>query len=122
MVPHLIFSEPRTPFSPAMQDPFGVFLDADDKEWADDDFLHRSCLELMKSGCRWFACFGSRAEAMHDRIDDFIIEHSFDGVTTTYHSDESQESAADFFKDVALMEMKAGLVFVRDRLKWAPYF
>ena len=55
-------------------------------------------------------------------IDDFIIEQNCDCVVTTYHSEESEEEAAEFFKDVALMEMKAGLVVVRDRAKWARHF
>lgn len=122
MVSALTFSEPKAPLASAVERPFGVFLDAGDEDWGDDDFLRRSCLALMKAGCRWFVCFGPRAEAVHDRIDDFIVEHGYDGVVTTYHSDESEEDAAVFFTDVALMEMKGGLVLVRDRPRWARHF
>lgn len=118
----LRFSEPGTTIASAMESPFGVFLDADDKDWKDDEHLRRSCLGLLRAGCRWFVCFGLRAEAMHDRIDDFIIEYGFEGVVTTYHSGESRDDAATFFKDVALMEMKAGLILVRDPTIWACHF
>lgn len=118
----LRFSEPRTPLAVTMDSPFGVFLDADDADWEDDEFLRHSCLELLKAGCRWFACFGARAEAVHDRLDDFIVEYGYEGIVTTYHSDESRQEAASFFKDVALMEMKSGLVMVRNPKRWARDF
>lgn len=88
MVSALTFSEPEAPLASAVERPFGVFLDTGDEDWSDGDFLRRSCLDLMKAGCRWFVCFGPRAEAVHARIDDFIIEHGYDGVVTTFHSDE----------------------------------
>lgn len=122
MVSTLVFSKPEVPLAMIVERPFGVFLDASAEDWSDDHFLRRSCLDLMKAGCRWFVCFGPRAETIHDRIDDFIVEHGYDDVVTTYHSDESEEDAAAFFTDVALMEMKGGLILVRDRHRWERHF
>ena len=118
----LTFSRPNAPLPSNIGYPFGVFLDADDDDWKDDNFLSQTCLDLLKNGCRWFTCFGLRAEMIHDRIDDIIIENSYSGVVTTYHSNEPQESAADFFRHVALMEMKAGLILVRNKHKWLHHF
>lgn len=122
MPPTLTFTEPSGMITSSLESPFGVFLDADDEDWDNDDFLRRCCLDLMEHGCRWFTCFGSHAEAVHDDIDDLIVRHGYDGVVTTYHSDETEKDAAEFFVNVALSEMKEGLVLVRNKARWASNF
>ena len=121
MAPHPLFLKPGAPL-PSMQCPFGVLLDAEDKDWSNDDFLRRSCTGLLAAGCLWFVCFGERAEEIHDRIDDFIVEQEYQDVTTTYHSEESEQDVAEFFTNVALMKMKSALVLVHDRRKWERHF
>lgn len=122
MVTSVKFSEPAAPLVEGVEQPFALLLDADDQDWRDEEFLRRSSLALLEAGCRWFVCFGQRSETLHDRIDDTIVEKDYQSVVTTYHLDESEEEVAQFFKEVALMEMKGGLVLVRDKSRWAPLF
>ena len=99
-----------------------MLLEADDANWSDDGFLRRSCSALLEAGCLWFVCFGERAEEVHDRIDDVIVDQEYEGVVTTYHSDESEQDVAQFFTNVALMEMKGALVLAQDKPRWARHF
>ena len=118
----LTFAEPGILLPSELEAPFGVFLDGEDDFWSDDDLLCRSCQNLINKGCRWFVCYGPRSEAIHDRIDDVIVEQGYEGIVTTYHADESEAEVAQFFKDVALIEMKAGLILVSNRSTWARLF
>lgn len=115
----LTFSDPQRYLVTTAKVPFGVFIDTSDGDWEDDDFIRRCSVDLMKAGCRWFVCFGPSSEVVHDRIDDFVLEYDFKGVMTTYHFDETPEETAEFFTDIALMNVKQGIILVRDQTKWA---
>jgi hypothetical protein len=121
----LLFVEPGSPVPP-VDPPFGVLLDADDAEWAEDEHLRKSAVALLEAGCRYFVCFGERSEEVHDRIDDCIVEKTvlggqadYEGVITTYHTDESVADVAEFFLTCALPQMRGALVIARDGQKWS---
>ena len=121
-----LFCKPRTSL-PSIGRPFGVLIEADDKEWLDDGFLCNNCRGLLDAGCTWFVCFGERAEEVHDRIDDVIVERAcagqeYEGVCTTYHSDESRQDVAEFFTDAVLKKLSGALVIVQDKASWASHF
>ncbi len=73
---------------------------------------------LLAAGCRYFVCFGEQSETVHDRIDDIIVEHGYDGVTTTFHCDESEQDVADFFMTIAFSAMNGALVLSCNQEKW----
>lgn len=125
MAPLPLFLEPGSPVPP-VDAPFGVLLDADDAQWADDDELRKSAVALLEAGCRYFVCFGERSEDVHDCIDDCIVEKTvlgghgdYEGVITTYHDDESVDAVAEFFVNCALSKMRGALALVRDRNRWS---
>lgn len=103
---------------PEVEKPFAVLVDASDEDWTDGYHAEQLIKELLNAGCRYFVCFGPGAEAVHDRIDDVIVEHEYDGITTTFHEDESQDDVAEFFNRVAVTGMKGALVLVRDLERW----
>ena len=65
---------------------------------------------LLAAGCRYFVCSGSNSEAVHDRIDDVILEEGTSNVTTTFHDGESMEDVAEFFLTCAASDMDSLLV------------
>ncbi len=104
MVPSPQFAKAESPI-PEIEAPFAVLSEADEKGWRNDSFLNLRVGALLAAGCRYFVCFGSRSEEIHDRIDDVIVEHDYGGVTTTFHGDESAQDVADFFETIALSGM-----------------
>lgn len=112
---------------PSVEHPSGVLIAADDKDWLDDGFLCSTCRGLLEAGCTYFVCFGQRSEEVHDRIDDIIVERTcdgqgYDGVVTTFHSDESEQDVAEFFTHAVLKKLKGALILAQDVEKWAHYF
>ena len=74
--------------------------------WTDDELDDLSPLinALLDSGCRSFVCVGSSSEALHDFIDDVILEKSLENeleeernVVTTWHDKESFEDTLSYF-------------------------
>lgn len=60
--------------------------------------------KLLDSGCKYFVCAGAHSEALHDFIDDVILDRSIDNepdesnvVMTTWHDDDTNEEVAEFF-------------------------
>ncbi|MFT5584806.1 MAG: hypothetical protein ACI9VR_002393 [Cognaticolwellia sp.] len=102
--------------------PFCVLLDADDSDWSDDPPLISAVRALLRAGCRYFVCFGSNSENIHDRIDDVIVDGRFCGVTTTWHEDESEKDVAEFFQNCATIGMRASVILVRDQQRWSVAF
>jgi hypothetical protein len=103
---------------PALKKPFAALLDASDREWSDTAQVERLAKALLDAGCRYFVCFGPGSEVIHDRIDDVIVQHELNGVTTTFHEDEEQTEVAEFFTTIATVGMNDGLFLVRDVVKW----
>lgn len=64
-----------------------------------DPVVHESVVRsLFAAGCTHFVCSGLASEALHDRIDDLLVERDGDGFLTTWHDEESAaEVAAVFF-------------------------
>ena len=61
-------------------------------------------LSLLDSGCNYFVCFGIASEALHDRIDELVIERASTPdrtVMTTWHDNESAIDVAEFFLKIA---------------------
>ena len=117
----LVFASPGA-VPPTLSKPFAVLLDADDRDWVDDTTLVRSVKALLRAGCRYFVCFGSNSEHVHDRIDDLVIDGGFDGTVTTWHDDESEEEVAEFFAHSVTSRMKSAVVLVRDQNRWSVTF
>lgn len=104
---------------PVVDTPFAVLLDTDEVEWVSESWVCRKANELLKNGCRYFVCFGPKAEMVHDWIDDLIVaDNSFEDVPTTFHQDESIEDVILFFRRIAMEKMRSGLVIVRDASSW----
>lgn len=103
---------------PGMGAPFSVLVDADEEGWGDAAFVRRFGSKLLASGCRYFVCFGKRSELVHDLLDDVIVEEGYQGVTTTFHEDESKEEALDFLFDCAMHGMQGALIIVRNKSAW----
>ena len=125
MVPAPVFSAPCTSL-PRMDRPFAVLLDAGDDEWVDGERAREVALSLLDAGGRYFVCYGKRSEEVHDLLDDCIVEKTllgekadYEGVITTYHTDESVEDVAEFFLSCALPEMRGALVIAKDEQKWS---
>ena len=54
--------------------------------------LELAVLPLLDAGCGYFVCFGEASEALHDRIDELLVERaspSDSAVMTTWHDDET---------------------------------
>ena len=113
----LVFALPGAAL-PTVTEPFAVLLDADDRFWAYDPALVGSILDLLRAGCRYFVCFGARAEDLHDRIDDLVIDGGYHGTMTTWHDEEDEEDVAGFFKHAAAAQMNAAVVLAGDRDRW----
>lgn len=125
MAPASVFSEPGSSL-PRVERPYAVLLDADDDEWVDEERIREVALSLLEAGCRYVVCYGERSEEVHDLFDDCIVEKTvlgeqadYEGVITTYHTDESVEDVAEFFLNCALPEMRGALVIARDGQKWS---
>lgn len=103
---------------PVMRAPFGVLVDVRDPEWESDAWRVRAVAALLSAGCRWFVCFGPGSEGVHDRIDDLIVDGDFEGVTTTWHDDESEGDVAEFFTVSVGSVVPARLLLVRDVERW----
>lgn len=116
--PHIRFAAPGAPL-PVLKKPFAVLLDATDVEWSDTRQTERLVKELLDAGCSYFVCFGAGSEVIHDRIDDIIVQHELEGVTTTFHEDEARNDVAEFFATIATIGMNDGLILVRDVTSWA---
>lgn len=98
-----------------LKKPFATLLDSRDPEWSDAVFLSSKSAELFDMGCRYYVCFGPRAEFVHDSIDDEILKKiSEEDCTTTFHDDEAAEDVATFFQVVAMRGMTHGLLLVND--------
>lgn len=107
---------------PIVKAPFAVLVDTDDKIWADDNHVVKIATQLLEMGCRYFVCAGICSEAVHDRIDDIVIEHGYDrqdDVTmTTFHQDETKEDALEFFIMVVIPDMNDAVILVHDVTSW----
>lgn len=72
-------------------------------------------LALLDGGCDYFVCFGIASENLHDRIDDFALEHTSASdrtIMTTWHDEEPAEEVIEFFFNVAAASEKTLLVAV----------
>lgn len=106
---------------PALEAPFAVLIDTDDDDWKDFQVIRKVGKLLLKAGCRCFVCFGQRSEYVHDCIDDLILDYQLDGVTTTFHDDETKEEVFGFLMSCAKNGMKDILIFARDISEWKTY-
>jgi hypothetical protein len=111
------FAAPRAAL-PTLDKPFAVLLDANDPEWSDANQVERLATDFLNAGCNYFVCFGPGSEALHDRIDAIIEEHEVDGVTTTFHEEETRTDVAEFFRTIATVAVRSGLICVRDVAGW----
>jgi hypothetical protein len=118
--PKIVLSSLDAPLSVSViKGPFAVLLNADDPEWVDGSFLRRKTIELLNAGCRYCVCFGRNSEAVHDQIDDVIVNRNSEmNVLTTFHDDETAEDVVNFFTVVAMNGMAQGLLLVRDGNPW----
>ena len=92
-------------------------------EWADSFWVNQKAVELLEAGCRYFVCFGPGSEAVHDRIDDVIVNCGYDvGVLTTFHDDESIDDVVNFFDTVATRGMAQGVVLANNVDSWSAMF
>ena len=107
---------------PSLDIPFVVFLNADDLGWSDNGFRSRWVNALLKSGCRYFVCFGKKSEELHDGIDDAIVDGEHQYIMTTFHDDESSQEVIEFFRMIASSEMTGALVLVQDLRLWRELF
>jgi hypothetical protein len=65
-----------------------------------DPVVHEPVVRsLLAAGCTHFVCSGPASEALHDRIDDLLVERDDDGFLTTWHDDESAADVAAVFFD-----------------------
>ena len=107
---------------PDISSPFLALLDVDNVEWENEQFLCQKSRSLLGLGCRYFVCVGKKAEEIHDRIDDLIVEGKYLDTITTYHYDESDRDIAEFIKYAAMLEMKGLLVLTHDAERWTIAF
>src|SRR5262245_6549293 len=66
--------------------------------------LEPAILSLLEAGCEYFVCFGAASEALHDRIDELIVDRTQPtdkAIITTWHDDEMAADVAAFFFNVA---------------------
>lgn len=107
---------------PPIGAPFAAFLNADDLEWSNSESRSRWVNALLKTGCRYFVCFGEKSEGLHDDIDEMIVAGEYQNVMTTFHDDESPEEVIEFFETVASYEMTGTLALVQDLERWTGLF
>lgn len=69
------------------------WLHFDDRARVD---VHSIALKLVKLNCCHFAISGSRAEPIHDEIDDVVIDHGKDLILTTWHTGPLSQTAGEF--------------------------
>jgi hypothetical protein len=70
-------------------------------------------LSLLDSGCDYFVCFGVASEALHDLIDELVLERASAldrTVMTTWHDDETAAEVAEFFLNTAAAKERSLLV------------
>ncbi len=103
-----VFSQPGQPL-PDVPAPFAVLLDAEDEDWRNPSTLYHHVLALLEAGCRYFVCCGDRCEALHDAVDDVVVERGYEGVMTTFHEGEPHVDVVAFFRLVS-HPMKGALV------------
>lgn len=78
----------------------GVVVSAWDENDLDSCMIRKLVLRLNSCNCFLFACVGTKAEQLHDLIDDIIIDNNLSrlGLMTTWHSQkESVDDFAHFF-------------------------
>src|SRR5687767_6884264 len=68
---------------------------------------------LLEGGCEYFICVGPASEALHDRVDDFIVERASSiahTVLTTWHNDETAADVAEFSWNIAAVKERTLLI------------
>lgn len=59
--------------------------------------------KLIDNGCKYFVCAGRYSEALHDFIDDVILDmaltnqHNNNTIITTWHNTDTDDEVSDFF-------------------------
>jgi hypothetical protein len=79
----------------------------------DSPELEQGIRSLLENGCEYFVCVGVASEALHDRIDDLIVESATAAaraVMTTWHSDETPAEVAEFFFNIAAAKERTLLI------------
>jgi hypothetical protein len=107
---------------PIVEAPYAVLIDADDNDWGDVSHIRAVGNRLLEAGCRYFVCFGRRSEAVHDYLDDLLVEGEWPLVITTFHDDETKEDVVNFFVNCATIDMNGALVLVGCISDWETYF
>ncbi len=94
--------------------PYTVMLEAMEPGVASRDDWKGWVEYLVGRGASFFVCVGPYSEALHDRIDDCLIQMVDESedqavlrVLTTFHANESLEEAVRFFLEATQLESHA---------------
>lgn len=103
---------------PEPNPPFAALIDASDSSWRSARFVGDFVEKQVQAGCEYIICIGEQSEALHDLVDEVLLDKSLTEVITTFDRVASEEEAIFLLIEVVTSNIQGRYLFIENSEAW----